>query len=98
MRSDFLGDCDVFYGLPEALNRSHYLVPRLTRQQRRETIEGPVKLFGAKIAPQLVDRVLNDLGDAPDQLPVMEHALLRTWEYWVREGSGGVIDLPQYEA
>ena len=33
MRSDFLGDCDQFRGLPEALNRSQYLVPRLTRQQ-----------------------------------------------------------------
>jgi Novel STAND NTPase 1 len=25
MRSDFLGDCDNFYGLPEAMNRSQYL-------------------------------------------------------------------------
>ncbi len=39
MRSDFLGDCDVFHGLPEALNRSQYLVPRLTRQQLRTAIE-----------------------------------------------------------
>ena len=31
MRTDFLGDCDLFYGLPEALNRGRYLVPRLTR-------------------------------------------------------------------
>jgi Novel STAND NTPase 1 len=31
MRSDFLGECDNFYGLPEALNHSQYLVPRLTR-------------------------------------------------------------------
>lgn len=31
MRSDFLGDCDVFYRLPEAINESQYLVPRLPR-------------------------------------------------------------------
>ncbi len=36
MRSDFLGDCDVFPGLPEAMNRSQYLVPRLTHAQRLE--------------------------------------------------------------
>ena len=31
MRSDFLGDCATFAGLPEALNRSQYLTPRLSR-------------------------------------------------------------------
>ena len=52
MRSDFLGDCDAFRGLPEALNRSQYLVPRLTRRQRREAIEGPVRLYRGEIAPR----------------------------------------------
>jgi energy-coupling factor transporter ATP-binding protein EcfA2 len=37
MRTDFLGDCDLFYGLPEAMNQSRYLVPRLTRQQLRHS-------------------------------------------------------------
>jgi energy-coupling factor transporter ATP-binding protein EcfA2 len=86
MRSDFLGDCDVFHGLPEAINRSHYLVPRLTRSHRQEAIEEPVRLFGQTTTPQLVDRVVNDLGDDQDQLPVMQHALLRTWERWQSDG------------
>ena len=30
MRSDFLGDCDKFRGLPEAISDSQYLIPRLT--------------------------------------------------------------------
>lgn len=47
MRSDFLGDCDAFYDLPQAMNRSQYLVPRLTRQQRQEAIENPIRLYGA---------------------------------------------------
>ena len=42
MRSDYLGDCARFAGLPEALNDSQFLVPRMTRQQLREAIEGPV--------------------------------------------------------
>jgi WD40 repeat protein len=98
MRSDFLGDCDVFHGFPEAVNQSHYLVPRLTRSSRQEVIEGPVRLFGRTITPQLVDRVLNDLGDDQDQLPVMQHALLRTWERWQRDGAEGPIDLSHYLA
>ena len=84
MRSDFLGDCDHFHGLPEAMNRGQYLVPRLTRQQRQQAIEGPSLLFGASISPRLLDRLLNDVGDKSDQLPVMQHALMRTWEEWRR--------------
>jgi WD40 repeat protein len=98
MRSDFLGDCDAFHGLPEATNRSQYLVPRPTRQQRREAIDGPVRLYGQMITPQLLDRVLNDAGDESDQLPVMQHALLRTWENWRESGGDGPVDLPNYLA
>jgi WD40 repeat protein len=96
MRSDFLGDCDNFYGLPEAMNQSQYLVPRLTREQRRQAIEGPIKLFGATISPRLLDRVLNDVGDKSDQLPVMQHALMRTWEQWSKT-QNQEIDISHYE-
>jgi energy-coupling factor transporter ATP-binding protein EcfA2 len=46
MRSDFIGDCDLFYNLPEAMNLSRYLVPRLNRGQLREAIGGPALLMG----------------------------------------------------
>ena len=95
MRSDFIGDCDNFYGLPEALNRSQFLVPRLTREQRRQAIEGPIRLFNADITPRLLDRVVNDVGDHSDQLPVMQHALMRTWEYWQQSGDPA-LDLSHY--
>ncbi len=97
MRSDFIGDCDNFYGLPDAMNRSQYLVPRLTRQQRQQAIEGPIRLFGASIAPRLLDRVLNDAGDKFDQLPVMQHALMRTFEFWQKSGDAE-LDINHYEA
>src|SRR4029079_3067481 len=48
MRSDYLGDCAKFWGLPEAINQGQYLIPRLTREQRREAIQGPIGLRGAK--------------------------------------------------
>ena len=85
MRSDFIGDCDNFPGLPEALNRSQYLVPRLTREQLRQAIEGPLHLFGASLSPDLLTRVLDDVGEQSDQLPVLQHALMRTWEQWQKE-------------
>jgi len=97
MRSDFLGDCDAFFGLPEAMNQSQYLVPRLTRQQRQEAIEKPILLFSERIAPRLLDRVLNDMGEESDQLPITQHALMRTWDEW-KKTSSGEVDLKHYEA
>lgn len=98
MRTDFLGECDVFYGLPEALNRGRYLVPRLARQQLREAIEGPAALVGARLEPRLVDHLLNALGDRFDRLPVLQHTLQRTWDAWSTAGGVGAIDFPHYEA
>lgn len=98
MRTDFLGDCDLFYGLPEALNQGRYLVPRLTRQQLREAIEGPARLMRQSIAPRLLDHLLNALGDRFDRLPVLQHALLRTWDDWQRAGGVGPIDLQHFAA
>jgi WD40 repeat protein len=98
MRTDFLGDCDVFYGLPEAMNRGRYLVPRLTRQQLREAIEGPALLSGTALAPRLLDQLLNELGDRFDRLPVLQHALMRTWDAWNQSGTSGPIDQQHFEA
>ena len=79
MRSDYLGDCNLFAGLPEALNDSQFLTPRLTRDQRREAIEAPALVFEGRVEPALVNRVLNDMDAGPDQLPLMQHALMRLW-------------------
>ena len=99
MRSDFLGDCDAFHGLPETINETVYLVPRLNRQQRMEAIEKPIRLYGQDITSRLLDLVANDVGDESDQLPVMQHALMRTWEKWKQnEADTKAIDLPDYEA
>ena len=97
MRTDFLGDCDIFTGLPEAINRSGYLVPSLSRAQLRSAIEGPARLVGARAAPRLVDRILNDVGDRMDRLPLMQHALRCTFEAWKSAGMMGPIDLTDLE-
>jgi energy-coupling factor transporter ATP-binding protein EcfA2 len=79
MRSDYLGDCAVFQGLPEALNDSQFLTPRLTREQCEAAMQGPAAVFDARVEPGLVNRILNDMGTDPDQLPLMQHALMRVW-------------------
>lgn len=114
MRSDYLGDCAQFTGLPEALNDSQFLVPRMTRAQLRAAIEHPIAVCGGRISPRLVQRLLYDVerrgsqdgGNSghwdlreQDQLPVLQHALMRVWNISRPHGDGGeAIDLRLYEA
>ena len=98
MRSDFIGDCAQFHDLPEALNRSQYLVPRLNRQQLKMVIEGPAKLNGIKFSPALSSQLLNDLGNVKDELPLIQHALMRIWEHEMSTDKNGTLDLEDYKA
>lgn len=99
MRSDYIGDCARYRDLPEAVTDGLYLIPRMTRDQRRAAIVEPVRVGGGTIAPRLVVRLLNDVGDDPDQLPILQHALMRTWDYWQAHGANGrPIDVEDYLA
>lgn len=98
MRSDFIGDCIQFNGLPQVLNQSQYLVPRLTRMQIKSVIEGPVKLFGAKINPALTSRLINDVQIVNDELPLLQHLLMRIWDHEKNTNRNGELDLGDYEA
>ena len=98
MRSDYLGDCAVFPGLPELLNGTQYLTPVLTRQQLREVIDEPLGIVGCAAHPALTQRILNDVGygleHELDQLPVMQHALMRTWQ---KAKGSHILELAHYE-
>ena len=82
MRSDFIGECAHFQGLTQLINDSNYLVPHMSRDNYRAAIEGPVHYANATIDQKLVETLLNDIGDQTDQLPVLQHALMRTWSHW----------------
>jgi hypothetical protein len=84
MRSDFIGDCARFHGLAEAVTATQYLVPSLTRDQLARAIRGPVERAGSEVDPALVQRLLNDTEEDPDQLPVMQHVLMRCWRHAAR--------------
>ncbi len=79
MRSDYLGTCSLFPGLPEALNDAQYLCPRLTRDQLAQAIERPAEVFGGRVEQSLVKRIVNDARDNSDQLPLVQHVLARMW-------------------
>ena len=99
MRSDFIGDCAQFPDLTKKINDSHYLIPQMTREQKRRVITGPMAVGGAEVSSRLIQRLLNDLGNNTDQLPILQHSLMRTWNYWEEFGNiNETIDLKHYEA
>lgn len=99
MRSEFLGECMAFAGLPEAINAGQYLIPGMTRDALRAAITGPAAVGGSSVAPRLLARLLNEVGTDRDGLPVLQHALMRTWENWSRNHAPGEpLDMRHYEA
>ena len=66
MRSEHLADCAGFLELPDAINKSSYLVRRLDDAELREAIVGPAKVFlrlqrrGAPAGSRLPDDIVFD--------------------------------------
>ncbi len=82
MRSEFVGECAQYQDFTQLINNSNYLVPQMGKENYREAIEGPIKYAGAKIDPELVEKLLGDIGQGTDRLPVLQHAMMRIWTHW----------------
>ncbi|MDP2236804.1 MAG: hypothetical protein Q8J88_10255 [Bacteroidales bacterium] len=99
MRTDFLDECTEFRDLSELINKGYYLVPRMTNDERRRAITGPIISTGNSISEELVEKLLKDVGDDPDQLPILQHAMMRTYDHWSMNKIGDQpIDVEHYEA
>jgi hypothetical protein len=98
MRSDYLGECAVFQGLPEAVSSSQYLTPRLTREELELAIAGPARVFGGQVDPKLQNRLINDFGTDPDQLPLLQHAMALLWSRCWASVAAPLLTVKDYEA
>jgi energy-coupling factor transporter ATP-binding protein EcfA2 len=95
MRLEWLNECATYVGLAEAINEGIYLVPQMSRRQFSQAIMGPLDAAEGAITSSLLDRMLNDLDGRSDQLPVLQHALLRIWE---GRGTKDTFDARDYKA
>jgi WD40 repeat protein len=79
LRADFLAQALDHAPLVEALRGSVLVVGRMTREQLRRAIEGPV---GHEVIyePGLVDRILDDVGEEAGSLPLLQFTLTLLWE------------------
>lgn len=108
MRSDFLGQCSLFDGLPELLNDSQFLTPRLSPTQIKDAIEVPVRLVDGEVTPELSSALLTDMQsvilgeggeEAPesDQLPLLQHALRRIWQEARKGDQANYLSVADYD-
>jgi energy-coupling factor transporter ATP-binding protein EcfA2 len=79
MRSDYIGQCAAFRSLPEYIGFSQFFVPRLNRLQLQQVIEEPATLSGNTISRRLTERLIHDITEGVDQLPILQHALNQIW-------------------
>jgi energy-coupling factor transporter ATP-binding protein EcfA2 len=94
MRSDYIGQCSAFRGLPEYIGFSQFFVPRLKRKDLKQVIEEPALLSGIRISQRLIERLVFDIAEGVDQLPILQHALSRIW---IAAGQGSEeLDLIHY--
>ncbi|NEU70006.1 hypothetical protein GK091_24205 [Spirosoma agri] len=99
MRSDYLDQCTNYVGLTEAINHGYYLLPKMNRDEIRQAIETPASVMGACITDELTTRLLNDIGAKADRLPILQHALMRTWNHWQKNHkTDSPIGIADYEA
>ena len=81
LRADYYGlAIGLDRGLGDGIQRGLVNVGAMTRAERRAAIEGPARRVGLEFEPGLVERLLDDVGDEPGNLPMLEFALTELWE------------------
>ena len=102
MRSEFLGECARLPGLAAVVNTAQYLLPRMDTASMRRAIRRPAELYGGSVTIELADRLIADVQGSQDELPLIQHGLMRMWDLAGEAAPGKQaprrLDLPLYEA
>jgi WD40 repeat protein len=94
MRADFYAHCARHPALRQAVSaRQEFIGPMDTSELRRAIVE-PALRGEWEFDIGLVDLILRDVGSEPGALPLLEHALLETWQ----RRSGRILTLKGYAA
>ncbi len=79
MRSDFYSTAAHFPWLAQCISENQVLVGPMQRHELRRAVEGPAQRAGLRFETGLTEAFLDEAGDEPGALPLVEHALMETW-------------------
>jgi hypothetical protein len=99
MRSEFMGECARFDGLAETINRTQYLLPRMSTDDLLRAVCEPAALNRGRVTERLAERLIADARGGQDELPLIQHGLALLWQSKPPADSerGPILDLPDYE-
>ncbi len=99
IRADFLDYCSSFRELTEHLNKSRYLLPKMSRNDLKEAILEPFRVAGASVESGLEEYLLSDMEEVEPYLPMLQHALKQTWNHWKSRGNTNLsVSLEDYQS
>lgn len=94
LRADFMGQTLAHRPFADILQDASLLMGPMNREELRLAIEKPAELQGAAFEPGLVERILDDVGEKPGNLPLLEFTLTQLWE----QQTDGWLTHSDYEA
>jgi WD40 repeat protein len=80
MRADFLSHLTQFPEFAQFAQSHQMLVGRLGEQELREVIQEPAYSVGLTVEQGLAETILGDVEREPGNLPLLQMALLKTWQ------------------
>lgn len=80
LRSDFYGRCAEYPELASAVSDRGELVGQMAPDELRRAIVEPARTAGLELEGDLADRLIEDVGEQPGCLPLLEHALQQLWQ------------------
>jgi WD40 repeat protein len=81
LRADFYGYVLSYRPLRDALQEyTPQLLSSMKWEELQAAIELPAQKLEVQLEPQLTQRILDDVGQEPGNLPLLEFALTRLWE------------------
>src|SRR5271165_3436631 len=80
LRGDFVGKALAYRPLSDRLQDAQINLGPMTREELEDAIRKPAEKIQLEFETGLVKRILNDVGDEPGNLPLLEFVLKELWD------------------
>ena len=93
IRGDFFGHIVDNRELAEVLQDNIVYLPPMSKDELKDTIILPAKLFGVTVDDSLVERIIAEAGDEPGYMPLIQFCLSLLW----KTKNGEKLQIKAYE-
>ena len=80
LRADFLEQVLAYRPLADVVQDAALMLGPMIREELSQAIERPSERLGVTFEAGLVERILDDVGEEPGNLPLLEFAMTMLWE------------------